>query len=118
MRDAAIATTVLLALGLPLVAMATATNYQQLLEDLETLRAEHGVAGFALTLVSASGVQTATAGLADLDSGRPVTTDILFRIGSITKAFNALAFMQSVEHGRLDLLQADFGNYRRIDETD
>ncbi len=103
MRDAAIGITVLLALGLPLVTMATATKYQQLLEDLETLRAEHEVAGFALTLVSASGVQTATAGLADLDSGRPVTADTLFRIGSITKTFNALAIMLLVEQGRLDL---------------
>lgn len=103
MRDAAIGIAFLMMLGLPLVAMALPTKYQQLLDDLETLRVEHEVAGFALTLVSASGVQTATAGLADLDSGRPVTTDTLFRIGSITKTFNALAVMLLVEQGRLDL---------------
>lgn len=103
MRNAVIRITVLLVLGLPVLAKASSTTYQQLIEDLETLRAENGVAGFALTLASASGVQTTAAGLPDLDSGRPVTADTLFRIGSITKTFNALAVMLLVEQGCLEL---------------
>lgn len=103
MRDAVIRVAVLVALGLPVLAKASPTSYQQLIEDLESLRAEHEVAGFALTLASASGMQTTAAGLADLDSGRPVTADTLFRIGSITKTFNALAVMLLVEQGFLEL---------------
>jgi CubicO group peptidase (beta-lactamase class C family) len=103
MRDAALRITVLLVLGLPVLAMASSASYQQLIDDLETLRVEYEVAGFALTLRSDDGVQTVAAGLADLESGRPVTADTLFRIGSITKTFNALAIMLLVEQGCLDL---------------
>lgn len=75
-----------------------------LVADLDTLRAGYAVPGFALTLWSgAHGLQGATAGLADLDSGRSVTAQTMFRIGSITKTFNALAVMLLVEGGRLDL---------------
>jgi CubicO group peptidase (beta-lactamase class C family) len=78
--------------------------FEQLISELETLRIEHAVPGFALTLVSGEhGQQTGSGGLADRDSGRPVTADTLFRIGSITKTFNALAVLLLVEQGRLDL---------------
>ncbi|MEN8764115.1 MAG: serine hydrolase domain-containing protein, partial [Thiogranum sp.] len=79
-------------------------SFEQLISELETLRIEHAVPGFALTLVSGEhGQQTGSGGLADRDSGRPVTADTLFRIGSITKTFNALAVLLLVEQGRLDL---------------
>ena len=92
------------ALGLPMLAFASDASFEQLLAELDTLRAEHEVAGFALTVVSGRhGLQTGAGGVADRDSGRPVTADTLFRIGSITKTFNALAVMLLVEQGRLDL---------------
>jgi len=95
---------VLLVLGFPLLGMASHASFEQLIADLETLRAEHGVAGFALTVVSGSnGLQTGAGGVADLDSGRPVTADTAFRIGSITKTFNALAVLLLVEQGRIEL---------------
>src|SRR5262249_11056321 len=37
------------------------------------------------------------------DSGRPVTSDTSFEIGSVTKSFTALAVMQLVEDGHIDL---------------
>ena len=84
--------------------MSFHTSFEQLISDLETLQAEHAVPGFALTVVSGRhGLQTGAGGVADLDSGRPVTADTLFRIGSITKTFNALAVLLLVEQGRLDL---------------
>jgi len=95
---------VLFALGFPMLVMASHASFEQLIADLETLRAEHQVAGFALTVVSGEHVlQTGTGGVADRDSERPVTSDTLFRIGSITKTFNALAVMLLVEQGGLDL---------------
>jgi len=42
-------------------------------------------------------------GLADRETRRPVDADTLFRVGSITKTFIALAVMKLVEEGRLDL---------------
>jgi CubicO group peptidase (beta-lactamase class C family) len=42
-------------------------------------------------------------GLADIASGTPVTEDTVFRIGSITKTFTAIAVMQLCEHGLIDL---------------
>jgi CubicO group peptidase (beta-lactamase class C family) len=86
------------------VAMASPTSFEQLIAELDSLRAEYGVAGFALTVLSGEhGLQTGSGGVADRDTGRPVTPDTLFRIGSITKTFNALAVMLLVEQGRLDL---------------
>jgi CubicO group peptidase (beta-lactamase class C family) len=42
-------------------------------------------------------------GLADVASRAPVTDDTVFRIGSITKLFTAIAVMQLAERGLLDL---------------
>jgi D-alanyl-D-alanine carboxypeptidase len=43
------------------------------------------------------------AGVADVDTGRPVTPDMRHRVGSITKTFTAAAVLQQVEHGQVDL---------------
>jgi len=42
-------------------------------------------------------------GLADIASSRPVAEDTVFRIGSITKTFTAIAVMQLSEQGLVDL---------------
>jgi CubicO group peptidase (beta-lactamase class C family) len=42
-------------------------------------------------------------GMADIASGTPVTEDTVFRIGSVTKTFTAIAVMQLWEQGLLDL---------------
>jgi CubicO group peptidase (beta-lactamase class C family) len=42
-------------------------------------------------------------GLADIASNTPITEDTVFRIGSITKTFTAIAVMQLWEQGRVDL---------------
>ncbi len=85
-------------------AMTADANLSQLIADLEALRVEHGVPGFALTLMSGEQEpQTFVGGVVDLETERPITPDTLFRIGSITKTFNALAVLQLVEQGRIDL---------------
>jgi len=104
MRRATALAAVLLALGVPAMAVSSGASFEQLLADLETVRAGHAVPGFALTLVSGShGLQTGAGGVADRDSGRAVTADTLFRIGSITKTFNALAVLMLVQQGHLEL---------------
>ncbi len=42
-------------------------------------------------------------GVADIASSTPITEDTVFRIGSITKTFTAIAVMQLWEQGLLDL---------------
>jgi CubicO group peptidase (beta-lactamase class C family) len=42
-------------------------------------------------------------GVADRATATPVTADTLFRVGSITKSFVALALVQLAEQGRIDL---------------
>ena len=42
-------------------------------------------------------------GLADIASNTPVTQDTVFRIGSITKTFTAIAVLQLWEQGLVDL---------------
>jgi CubicO group peptidase (beta-lactamase class C family) len=42
-------------------------------------------------------------GVADIQSKEPVTQDTVFRIGSLTKTFTAIAVMQLWEEGRVDL---------------
>jgi CubicO group peptidase (beta-lactamase class C family) len=49
-------------------------------------------------------------GLADIPSRTPVTDDTVFRIGSITKTFTAIAVLQLVEQGLVDL-DAPAGDY-------
>jgi len=44
-----------------------------------------------------------TFGVADVATGRPLATDALFRIASMTKPVTSLALMQLVEQGRLGL---------------
>ncbi|MFC4529276.1 serine hydrolase domain-containing protein [Sphaerisporangium dianthi] len=49
-------------------------------------------------------------GVADVRTGRPVTSGMHHRIGSVSKAFTSVALMQQVERGRLDL-DAPIGRY-------
>src|SRR3954453_12973760 len=42
-------------------------------------------------------------GVADVATGRPLTTDALFRIASMTKPVTSVALMQLVEQGRVGL---------------
>ncbi len=50
------------------------------------------------------------AGVADVDTGRPVTPDMRHRVGSITKSFTAAAVLQLVEGGEVGL-DTPIGHY-------
>ncbi len=50
-----------------------------------------------------STVRAASYGFSNLDARVPVTTDLLFQIGSITKSFVALVLLQLRDEGKLDL---------------
>lgn len=63
-----------------------------------------GVPGLSIALVDDQQVLWAEGfGLADRRARRPATPETVYQIGSITKVLNALAVMQLVGEGRLDL---------------
>lgn len=65
---------------------------------------ETRVPGAGIALVSTRGVEWAGGlGWADREARRPVDAETLFRVGSISKSFVALALVQLYEDGLLDL---------------
>lgn len=65
---------------------------------------EHDIPG-ALALVDSpdAGVRMAAVGVANLETGEPMTTDMHLRIGSITKTFTATMILQLVDQGAMAL---------------
>ena len=60
--------------------------------------------GLTLGLADATAtLRTAAYGYSNLDLRAPVTTDLLFQIGSITKSFVALVLLQLRDEGKLDV---------------
>ncbi len=77
---------------------------EALIAEIDTVRRGHEVAGVALTLVTPDEVIWSGAlGLADVKTQRPVSPETLFRIGSVTKAFTALALLMLDQQGELSL---------------
>ena len=70
-----------------------------------------GIPGATVAVVLGGEPVLATGyGVADVEEGRPVDADTIFRIGSIGKLVTFTAVMQLVEQGRLDL-DADIATY-------
>ncbi len=63
-----------------------------------------GLPGAGIALVRTDGVEWAGGvGVADRDTHRPVEADTLFRVGSVSKTFVAMALVQLYEDGQIDL---------------
>jgi CubicO group peptidase (beta-lactamase class C family) len=83
----------------------TAEDLQGFLDPLmaKTLADDH-ITGAVVAIVKDGAILYAKGyGQADVAAGRPMTADTLVRPGSISKLFTAIAVMQLVEAGRLDL---------------
>jgi CubicO group peptidase (beta-lactamase class C family) len=76
---------------------------RELHDCVAAIRSRHASVGLALSVLEAGHHSFEGRGLADLASNTPITEDTVFRIGSITKVFTAIAVMQLVERGRIDL---------------
>jgi len=71
---------------------------------VEEKRNELGVPGMAVVIVMGGEViYTRGFGLRDVEHNKSVTPDTLFRIGSDTKAFTAMATVMSQDDGKLSL---------------
>ncbi|GAA3399048.1 serine hydrolase domain-containing protein [Streptomyces roseoviridis] len=78
----------------------------------DTLDAFHaaGMYGAFAAVRDGSARWRGATGLADPAAGRPMAPDFEHRVGSITKTFTAVAVLQQVERGRIDL-DAPVGRY-------
>ena len=77
---------------------------QQVLQgQLSELVAKHRVPGAVVAVWQDGELITAAAGLANLNTGVPMTVDTAFLTGSITKVWATTMFMTFVEEGLLDL---------------
>lgn len=75
-----------------------------LVNALEELRAGNNVAAFGVVLIQDDQVALmATRGLADRDSGREISNDAIFRIGSISKLFTGLLAAHLEQEGQFSL---------------
>lgn len=89
-------------------AQATPARFQAAYQRLDEYIARHmsevGAPGMTLALASSNGLlRSSQYGFADVKAGLRVSPQTLFEIGSISKSFVAIAVLQLVEEGKLDL---------------
>jgi len=73
-------------------------------EYVERHMRETGAPGMTLALADRSGaVRVSAYGFADTKAGARVTPETLFEIGSVSKSFAAVALLQMLDEGRVDL---------------
>lgn len=93
----------------------TAAPSQDLAERCATLFAAEKLPGLAVSVVrSGADAQTAFCGHADVARQWPVDAATVFRIGSVGKTMTAIAVMQLVEAGRINLDDAVNHHLRRV----
>jgi CubicO group peptidase (beta-lactamase class C family) len=82
-------------------------------QELAAIASRHPAVGLAVGLIRDGRLISFYGhGLADIASRAPVTADTVFRIGSITKTFTAIAVLQLAEQGLVGL-DAPAGDYLR-----
>jgi len=69
----------------------------------EELLAEYGIPGAAVGVLHNGRITEFAVGVRDVATGEPVTSDTVFQVGSMTKTWTALAFMQLVGEGKVGL---------------
>lgn len=78
--------------------------YQRLDDYIARHMSEVGAPGMTLALADRTGLlRSSQYGFADVKAGIRVSPQTLFEIGSISKSFVAMAVLQLVEEGKLDL---------------
>jgi CubicO group peptidase (beta-lactamase class C family) len=85
-------------------AVIPAKSTSELEQRITKILTDRKVPGAGLVIANQDGIVWITGiGKADVAEGKAVTPDTLFRIGSISKTFAALAALKLVEEGRLKL---------------
>jgi CubicO group peptidase (beta-lactamase class C family) len=75
-------------------------------QEIDALRKKFSVPGVSVAVIRNFTIEWARGyGVADVDSGAPVTTDTLFQAASISKPVAAMASLKAVQDGRFSLDQ-------------
>jgi D-alanyl-D-alanine carboxypeptidase len=88
---------------------ATSRDRQALQTSLDVVH-EAGMYGIYSNVRDGGRTWRGASGVADVDTRRPVRPDMVHRVGSITKTFTAVAVLQQVERGVIEL-DAPVGRY-------
>ena len=80
-----------------------ASKISQLQAALDTLSRQHKVPGASLGIARGDELIELTTGVANINTGVPVTPNTLFQIGSNTKLYTGTLVMQLVDEGLIDL---------------
>ena len=84
--------------------VATSIEDKRLALTIGEVLHNHPAGGLATAVVSPAGLEFFQgAGVADRTRGTPITEDTVFRVGSISKTFTAIAIMQLRDRGLIDL---------------
>ncbi|MEV5543039.1 serine hydrolase [Saccharopolyspora shandongensis] len=67
------------------------------------LLAEYGIPSAAIGVLHGGELVELAIGVKNVETREPVTTDTVYQCGSMTKTWTALAFMQLVDEGKVDL---------------
>ncbi len=104
---------IILCICLPEIAFAQKTDFSELEKIIvEELKEKH-LQGVAIAIVSGDKIVFAKGfGTANVETNVPVTPDMLFQIGSLTKTFTATALLTLAEEGKLRL-DVPVGNYAK-----
>jgi CubicO group peptidase (beta-lactamase class C family) len=98
---------VILAMMITSVSFAQIPNIKTMTADFDKLLSEQFKAGetgcAALVAIKGQVVYKKAFGMANLELNVPMQPDMVFRIGSITKQFTAVAILQLMEQGKLSL---------------
>src|SRR4051812_49893832 len=84
-------------------AMADRVDVAGLRARLSDLLLDHRIPSAAIGVLDGGRVTELATGVASAATRRPATTDTAYQIGSITKTWTALAFLQLVGEGRVGL---------------
>jgi CubicO group peptidase (beta-lactamase class C family) len=78
-------------------------DVERLQARVTALLTEYGIPGAAIGVLHDGGLTEFAAGVRNVETGEPATTDTVYQCGSMTKTWTALAFMQLVDEGVVDL---------------
>ncbi|MGC7095115.1 serine hydrolase domain-containing protein [Amycolatopsis lurida] len=67
------------------------------------LLAEYGIPSAAIGILRNGQITEFATGVRNVETGEPATTDTVYQCGSMTKTWTALAFLQLVDEGEVDL---------------
>lgn len=77
---------------------------KQIIDSIETIRKDKNISGLFISVVSKDSILFKSGfGYADVNSKTKTTSEHLFKIGSVSKTFTALAIMKLIEEGKLSL---------------